>query len=106
MISASGGGVDLEVGETGWTTLTLNVVVLEVEALEERRRDGEDGGAVVMMVMPPRLVPRGRPAVLAVTVRVRPAGGTVPVDGVTVSQGSVGVAVKDWPARAGSRGME
>src|SRR3954467_115704 len=54
------------------------------------------------MVTPPSDVPSGRPAVLALTVSVSPPAGTVPDDGVTVSQGSVGGAVKLWPASAAS----
>src|SRR5436309_12885035 len=58
------------------------------------------------MVTPPREVPSGRPAVLAVTVSVSPPAGTVPEEGVTVSHGSVGVAVKLRPASAASSGIE
>src|SRR5260370_729226 len=78
MIRASGRGAEFDVGATGCTTLTLRVVVDDDEAFDVYLPEALD----VVMVTPPRLVPSGRPAVLACTVSVRPPAGMTPVDGV------------------------
>src|SRR5664279_3981849 len=58
-----------------------------------------DAAAVVMRTVPV-LAPGGRPAVCVTACSVWPPGGTMPLDGVTVIQGAVGVAVKLSPANS------
>jgi hypothetical protein len=105
MISASGGGVLLGITAIGATLLVATVIV-DVGAAA--CVDGCPAFALFepnVSVMPPRLVPMGRPFGSATTVSVVPPLGTVPCDGVTVSHGWFGVAVKLWPASAASSGM-
>src|SRR5437870_4104332 len=100
MISASGGGPLFAVGEMGCTRLTETVVV--------------DDGGLSSAVMPPCaaptapkctstapvFVPTGSPFASAVTLSAIPPGGTTPDDGLTVSQGTLVVAVNGVPASA------
>src|SRR5688572_4378503 len=77
MTSASGGGVFFGVGVTGVTRLTPNGTVTLVPSAFTRP------DSFRLTVTDPRLVPGGRPAVLAVTVRVMPPSGTTPDAGET-----------------------
>src|SRR4051794_5565847 len=88
MISASGGGPFLDVGETGCTRLTETVVVAGGLSPRGTMRecDAPVGDANVTFTAP-LLVPTGSPSVFAVTLRVVPSGATVPLDGETVSHG-------------------
>ena len=100
MINASGGGALFGFGCTGCTRLTDTVVVVVVVPFVVARVD--DAAGVVEIVTPPRLVPSGKPFVFATTVSMSPLPGMIPVDGVTVSHGSLTVATNDWPPSAGS----
>src|SRR5690349_7460091 len=92
MISASGGGADFGVGETGVTLLTVIVGVRNVVACALAPPRAEE---LSVICTEPRLVPRGRLLVLAVTVSVVPPAATTPDDGVTESHGSFTATTND-----------
>src|SRR5690349_1205999 len=94
MTSASGGGVLFGEVVTPGMLLTEIVRLMGVVA----SADKPPAAAVVVISTLPVLVPAGRPAVWASARRVCPPGGTMPLAGVTESHGTVGVAVKLWPA--------
>src|SRR5205823_4391529 len=95
MISASGGGVFFDPGETGCTRLTFTVV------------DDDVAFAPVLLDEPKRteiaavLVPTGRPSVFAVTVSTSVSEVVTPLAGVTVTHGSFAVAENGWPGCVG-----
>src|ERR1700736_5721530 len=99
MMSASGGGPLLAVGATGCTRLTETVVDDEGLVSSGLRLEAPDAEPNVT-VTAPLLVPTGSPSVFAVTVSVVPSGGTVPLDGATLSHGWLVDAVNVSPAVA------
>src|SRR5204862_5562623 len=99
MIIVSGDGVFAGVDATGVTRLMLIDGLTFVVALPAMRADAVFSVIFTAPVCPPT----PRPAPFAVTSRFVPAGATTPELGVTVSHGSVGVAVNVCPANSEPR---
>src|SRR5438067_10364906 len=99
MISASGGGPLFAVDVTGAVRLTETVVV-DVGVPSRGATCLPEALAPNVTSTAPVLVPIGSPFGSAVTLRVMPAAGTMPDDGVTVSHGTFAVAVNGVPSAA------
>src|SRR5262249_23529278 len=93
MISASGGGVFLAADTYGATRLTETCVVVVFLSSAPSAPPAE-----LLRATLPVVVPGGRPGVCATTLRISPPAGTLPLDGATVSHGTVGAAMKLRPA--------
>src|ERR1019366_5175164 len=86
MMSASGGGPLLAIGETGCTRLT-ETVVFDGGVVPSATRLPAPDAAPNAILTAPLLVPTGKPSVFAVTFSVVPSAPTVPLDGETVRHG-------------------